>query len=304
MSRKRKRCLSNQPSAAETSAGLAGPPSALPGRASWSGLLRLSLVVVPVKAYPATSTTQTISFNQLHAGCGQRINYHKVCPVHGKVASEAIVRGYPYAPDQYVVVEEAELDQLRPPKDRGLVLEQCIEASQIEPALFAGRTLYLVPEGLPARRPYLVLQEALKRQKKAALGRITLSGHRHVALVRPTGRLLSMHLLHDPAKLRASAALEAELRDGAANEQKQRLASMLVDSATAAIDWARYRDDTAEKLVALIEAKIAGRQWVAPAEEPVQVLQLLEALKQSVADCVQKTKAAGPKPPKRRRRSA
>ena len=124
-----------------------------------------------------------------------------------------------------------------------------------------------------------------------------------MALVRPTGRLLSIHLLHDPAKLRASAALEAELRDGAANEEEQRLASMLVDSATAAIDWARYRDDTAEKLVALIEAKIAGRQWVAPAEEPVQVLQLLEALKQSVAASVEKTKAAGPKPPKRRRRA-
>ena len=88
---------SSSPSVAEASAAPANVQAG--GRASWSGLLRLSLVVVPVKAYPATSTTEAISFNQLHADCGQRIHYHKVCPVHGKVESEAIVRGYQYAPN-------------------------------------------------------------------------------------------------------------------------------------------------------------------------------------------------------------
>jgi DNA end-binding protein Ku len=265
-------------------------------------------VVVPVKAYPAVSTTETISFNQLHAHCGQRINYQKVCPVHGKVEAEAIVRGYQHAPDQYVVVETSELDSLRPAKDQSLVLEQCIDAGQIEPAFFSGRSLYLVPEGLPAQHPYLVLQEALQQRRKATLGRIVLSGHRHAVLVRPTGRLLSMHLLHDPAQVRSFSTLEASLREGAASQEEQQLAAMLIDSATATIDWSKYRDDTAEKLSALIEAKIAGRQWVVPAEEPVQVLQLLDALKQSVAAAEEKTNVAKAKPQKRpsllRRRSA
>jgi DNA end-binding protein Ku len=281
---------SSPPSVAEASAVPARGQAGAPSRASWSGLMRLSLVVVPVKAYPATSSTETISFNQLHADCGQRIHYHKVCPVHGKVESEAIARGYQYAPDQYVVLEEAELEQFRPPKDRGLVLEQCLEAHQIDAALFAGRTLYLVPEGLPAQRPYLVLQAALRRQGKAALGRITLSGHRHVALVRPTGRLLSMHLLHDPAKVRSFTALETGLRDGPASQEEEQLAAMLVDSITGTIDWARYQDDTAEKLSALIEAKIAGQLCMIPAEEPVQVFQLLDALKQSVAAATESSK--------------
>ena len=104
---------SNQEAGVAASTAANAAPAAPLGRASWSGFLRLSLVVVPVKAYPAVSTTETISFNQLHADCGQRINYQKVCPRHGKVEAEAIVRGYQYAPDQYVVVQAAELDNLR-----------------------------------------------------------------------------------------------------------------------------------------------------------------------------------------------
>jgi len=301
----------NGSSTPETDAAVAvaaqDAPAAPLGRASWSGFLRWSLVVVPVKAYPTVSSSETISFNQLHADCGQRIHYQKVCPLHGKVEAEAIVRGYQYAPEQYVVVETSELDNLRPAKDQGLVLEECIGAGQVEPAWFSGRSLYLAPEGLPAQRPYRVLHEALQTRGKAALGRIVLSGHRHLALVRPAGRLLAMHLLHDPTQVRSRASLEAALRDGAASQEEQQLAALLIETATvAAIDWSKYRDDTAEKLSALIETKIAGRQWVVPAEEPPQVLQLLDALKQSVAEETKRTGRAKPqkRPASCQRRSA
>ena len=93
--------LTGSPSAGSASAGSASAR----GRASWSGLLKLSLVTIPVKAYPAASTSQQIHFNQLHAGCGQRIRYEKHCPLHGKVEAGAIVSGYAYAPEQYVVVD-------------------------------------------------------------------------------------------------------------------------------------------------------------------------------------------------------
>ena len=77
-------------------------------RASWSGVMKLSLVAIPIKAYPAASTSQQVHFNQLHAGCGQRIRHEKHCPVHGKVEAGAIVCGYAYAPEQYVVIDQAE----------------------------------------------------------------------------------------------------------------------------------------------------------------------------------------------------
>ena len=147
-------CPQSQKPVVEASPALATPVSGPRGRSTWAGLLQFSLVTVPVKAYPAADNSADVHFNQLHADCGQRIRYEKHCPVHGKVDTAAIVRGYQYAPDQYVVVDAAELEALRPAKDKALVLDQFLEAGDIDPIYFSGRTLYLLPDGLGARRPY------------------------------------------------------------------------------------------------------------------------------------------------------
>jgi hypothetical protein len=142
------------------------PPSR--GRPSWSGLLRLSLVSVPVKAYPAVTSTATSPFHLLHVSCGQRIRYAKHCPQHGTVESDAIVRGYEYAPDQFVVIEAEELNRLRPVKDRALILEQFLPVQEVAPTFFAGRSLYLYSDGPAAQHPYNVLVEALHQAGQGA----------------------------------------------------------------------------------------------------------------------------------------
>ena len=286
-----------------------GPPSTSAsgpqrGRASWTGILQISLVAMPVKAYPAVSTTETIGFNQLHADCGQRIRYEKHCPIHGKVEAAEIVKGYPYAPDQYVVVEDSELERLRPPKEKALLLEQFVEAGQVEPVMLSGRTLYLFPDGLPAQRSYLLLAEAMQTRHCCAVGRITMTGRRYAVVVRPAGRLLAMHVLHDPGLVRPAAPLEADLRAGALSQEELNLACTLIDSASGPVDWSRLRDDTPEKLAQLIEAKLQGRQVAAPVEEPVQILQLLDALKQSVAKAAGNKASPSVKTRSRKRRTA
>ncbi len=253
------------------------------GRPSWSGLLRLSLVSVPVKAYPAVSTSSVTHFHQLHADCGQRIRYEKRCPQHGPVDAAAIVRGYAYAPDQHVLVEPEELDKLRPTQDKALVLEHFLPAHHVEPTTFAGRSLYLLPDGLAAQRPYGVVAEAMRQAGSWALGRVVLSGHRSLVLVRPAGRVLVVDVLHYPAQVRATQSWDAELRGGPATAEELRLARQLIDAASGPLDWSRYRDTTAAELTALVEAKVARRPLPAAADEPSAVLQLLEALQQSVA---------------------
>ena len=254
------------------------------GRASWSGLLRFSLVAVPVKAYPAVSTTEEVHLNQLHRDCGQRIRYEKHCPTHGKVEADAIVRGYQYAPDQYVMIEPEELENIRPVKDKALTLQQFVEPDQLDPMRFAGRTLYLLPDGRAAHRPYQMLAEAFQQRGRWAVGRVTMSGHRYPVVVRPTKNLLSLHVLHDPAKLRASSGYRSQLRSEPVSDEEVQLARTLIDAATGPIDWSGYRDDTAQQLERLVDAKVAGREPVAAAdEEPVQVIQLLTALRESVA---------------------
>ena len=188
---------------------LAGAGPAGRARASWSGLLRLSLVAVPVHAYPATAASSESRCHQLHAGCGQRIRHEKRCPAHGPIDAGALVRGYEYARDQYLVLDEAELEQLRPVTDRALVLEFCLGAGQVDPVLFSGRSLYVLPDGPAAQQPFAVLVQALQARHKWAVGRMVLSSRCQVVLVRPLGRLLVLHVLHFPAG-RGSTGLEAE----------------------------------------------------------------------------------------------
>jgi DNA end-binding protein Ku len=218
----------------------------------------------------------------LHAGCGQRIQYRKHCSRHGTVEGDAIVRGYPYAPDQHVVVESEELEQLRPARDKALVLEQFLPVAAVDPTFFAGRSLHLVPDGLAAQHPYGVLVAALRQAGKGALGQVVLSTQRQLVLVRPAGRLLVLDVLHYPAQVRAIASWEHDVPACAATAAELELAAKLIALGSTAVDWTRYRDTSTEELAALIEAKVA-QQPPAASEEPVAVLHLLDALKQSVA---------------------
>ncbi len=197
-----------------------------------------------------------------------------------------------------------ELERLRPPKEKALLLEQSVEVDQVEPVMPSGRTLYLFPDGLASQRPYLLLVEAMQRRTCCAVGRITMSGRRYAVAVRPLRRLLAMHVLHDPALVRPAATLEADLRDSAASAEELNLACTLIDSASGPLDWTRLRDDTPEKLMQLIEAKLEGRQVPVAEEEPVQVLQLLDALKQSVAQATGKKGSSDIPTRARKRRSA
>src|SRR3982074_45329 len=117
------------------------PPAGGGGRPRWPGLLRLSLAPLPVKAYPAAGAAPDLPCHQLHAGCGQRIRHHKHCPAHGPVDAGALVGGYEYAPGQFLVLDGADLDRLRPADDRALSLEHFLDVHALDPVLFSGRSL-------------------------------------------------------------------------------------------------------------------------------------------------------------------
>jgi DNA end-binding protein Ku len=250
------------------------------GRPSWSGLLQFSLVGIPLKAYPAIRTRDVPSGHLLHADCGQRLRYAKQCPVHGPVDNAAIVRGYEYGPGQHVRVEPEELDQLRPAQDRALRLERFLTPAQLDPLLYAGRSLYLLPDGPAAEPGYAVLQAALVARQRWALGRMVLGGHRQVVLVRPADSVLVVHVLHYPEQVRYCPPAAPPVAEGASEEL--RLAGLLIEAASGAVAWGGYRDQAAAELKALLEAKLAG-QPQATTEPARAILPLLEALQQSVA---------------------
>src|SRR5262249_61439742 len=183
---------------------------------------------------------------------GQGLQYQKRCPKHGPIPSDEIVKGYPYARDHCVVVEPEELEKLRPAKDKALTLEQFVAVREIDPVRFAGRSLYLLPDGIAAQHPYGVLVTALHKTGRAALGRVVWSSQRQLVLVRPCSRLLIVDVLHCPAQVRLASAWDADLTAPQPSAAELDLACQLIGLAGGPPDSSPHpRPDPAQPATAL-----------------------------------------------------
>ena len=267
----------------------------MPPRSSWKGYIKLSLVSVPVQAFTAqVSGGGEIHLNQLHEECNSRIRYKKVCPIHGEVANDEIVSGYEYAKGQYVVVEGNELDKLRTESDRAINIDTFISPEDIDPIYYDGRTYYLVPDTPVGHKPYAVLYKALEDEGRYGVAQVVFSGKEQLVLVRPYEGLLTMTMLHFDHQIRKPAAFRDEIIQSDVSPQELKLAKMLIDASTAdKFDFAAYEDLYTKKLTELIEAKVEGKEVVAPpAEEETQVINLMDALRQSISKAKREPAAA------------
>jgi len=272
-------------------------------RSSWKGFLKLSLVSVPVKAYTATASGGgEVRLNQLHAECHSRINYKKSCPVHGEVSGEQIVSGYEYSKGQYVVIDTDELEKLRTEDDKAINIDTFVAPDELDPVFSSGKTYYLVPDGPVAQKPYAVLQQAMVELGRHAIARVVMHGKEQVVWLRPMDNLLSMTVLNYDHEVTKPAAFDEELVKPSIEADELKLAKTLIDASTAKkLDFAKYKDLYTQKLTQLIEAKVAGKEIVAaPVHEQAHIINLMDALRQSVAQ-VQKSApvAASGKPPKK-----
>jgi DNA end-binding protein Ku len=274
----------------------------MPPRSSWKGYLRLSLVSVPVQAFTANVTGGgEIHFNQLHEKCHSRIRYKKVCPVHGEVPASEIVSGYEYAKGQYVVVDPEELETLQSESDRAINIDTFVGPDEIDPLFFDGRNYYLVPDTPIGQKPYAVLYKAMEKQHQAAVGRCVFSGRAQLVLVRPLDGLLLMTMLRYENQVRKPEAFVDDVGHAQVSSQELKLAETLIAASTAErFDFSSYEDDYTERLTELINAKVEGKQIVAPpSEEPAPVINLMDALRKSVAHAKHGAPARGEKPPKK-----
>jgi len=272
-------------------------------RSSWKGYLKLSLVSIPVKAYSAAASGGgEIRLNQLHAECNSRINYKKTCPIHGEVSTDQIVSGYEYSKGQYVIIDTDELDKLRTEDDKAINIDNFVPADAIDSIYASGKNYYLLPDGPVGQKPYAVVQQAMVDLKRNAIAQVVMHGKEQVVLLRPMDGLLSMSILNYDHEITKPATLESELTQQTVEPEELKLAKTLIDASTAKkIDFSRYKDVYTEKLTKLIEAKVAGQEIVAPpVHEQAQIINLMDALRQSVAKAhvTEPAKAAG-KPPKK-----
>jgi DNA end-binding protein Ku len=275
----------------------------MPPRSSWKGFIRLSLVSVPVKAFTASAGGGSeIRLNQLHGECHSRINYKKTCPIHGEVPNDQIVSGYEYAKGQYVIVDPEELDKIRTEDEKAISIDTFIEPEAVDPMYSSGRTYYLVPDGPIGQKPYSVLHDGMVDLGRHAVGQVTMHGRQQLVWLRPVNGLLTMTMLSYDSQVTKPATFEGELTKTPVEPEELKLAKTLIEASTAEkFDIAKYKDDYTEKLTQLIEAKVAGKEIVAPpVHEQAQIINLMDALRQSVEKTQKETgtKAAG-KPPKK-----
>jgi DNA end-binding protein Ku len=258
-------------------------------RPTWKGFIKISLVNIPVRVFPATDSAATIGFNQLHGECRTRIQQKRWCPsCEREVPHSEIVKGYEFEKGRYVVMEEEDLEKVRPESTRVINLVQFTDATAIDP-LYVERPYYLAPDGDMASDAFSVIREGMKG--KAGIGKFALYGREYLVAILPRDKGLVMYTLRHANEIRSMDNID-ELQDLPAKvkPEEMKLARQVIETFDSDLNFEEYKDEYQEGLRKVIDAKIAGEEVVAPVEEaPPKVVNLMEALRKSL-DTVSATK--------------
>ena len=276
-------------------------------RATWKGYLKISLVNIPIKVFPATESSASISFNQLHGECQTRIQQKRWCPqCNREVPTTEIVKGYEFEKGRWVVLSEEDFDKVRPESTRVIDLVQFADDSSIDP-MYVDRAYYLAPDGPMAASAFAVMRDGM--QGKVGIGKLALYGREYLVAVRPKQKGIVMYTLHHAAEIRSIDSVD-ELGSvpDTVKPEEMKLARQVISTFEGPLNLEDYKDEYREGLQRIIDAKIAGEEIVAPnVETPPKVVNLMEALKKSL-DAVSTAKkkparAAVAKPAARRKQA-
>jgi DNA end-binding protein Ku len=235
----------------------------------------------------------------LHRECGSPIKQKRWCPVHERdVESDELVRGWEVAKGQFVQIEDADLEAIEQrDTSRSIDISRFVRLEEVDPVYF-DRTYFLVPAGAEAaRRPYVLLLEAMKDAGVAALGRFVLAGKEKLCLIRAMGDALALETLFVSDDVKDHAEIDEAVASSEVREPELDLAKQIIESLAAPFDPAELKSEYRESLKELLEAKLAGHEIEAPEEvEATPVVDLMDALRASVAAASsKKPKAAGEK---------
>lgn len=251
-------------------------------RATWKGYLKISLVNIPVRVFPATDAAATLSFNQLHRECRTRIQQKRWCPTcEVEVPNTDLVKGYEFEKGKYVVLDEEDIAKVRPESTRVINVVQFTDAKTIDP-VYVEKPYYLAPDGQVAAEAFAVMREGMAG--KAAIGKLALYGREYLVAIQPRENGLVMYTMRHAAEVRAMNAID-ELKTVPAKikPDEVKLARQVISNFETGGDLTQYKDDYQDELRKMIDAKIAGEEIVAPKEEePPKVVNLMEALRQSL----------------------
>ena len=260
-------------------------------RAYWQGQIRLALVSIPVEIYSATKSGATISFRQIHEPSGKRISYEKVVPGIGPIDRDEIVKGYEISKNNYVLLDEEEIEAVKIESKRTLELVQFVDAHEIDPLYFE-KPYYVAPQDELAEEAFVVLREALRKAKKIGLGQLSIRGSEKLVALKPCGKGLLLETLRYADEVRKGQAFFSDVGDEKPAKELLDLAGTLIEQRSAPFDASEFTNRYVDALKKLIDKKAkskSGKKIIEDVDEPSggkgsNVIDLMAALKKSVGD--------------------
>jgi DNA end-binding protein Ku len=264
-------------------------------RTIWNGSISFGLVSIPVGLALATKPAarqSDVSFRMLHRECRTPIRQKRWCPTHDReVGPDELVKGWEVAKGEFVIVEDADLEAIERQDDsRSIEINRFVPLDGVDP-IFFDRTYFLAPSNNAAqRRPYVLLLEAMKETQMAAVGRFVLRGQEHFCLIRARGDALALETLFLAEDVRSQAEIEEAVEETSVKDAELALARQVIESLESEFDAEELQSEYRRDLRAMLEAKLAGEELARP--EPVAdeapVVDLMEALRKSVAEASKK----------------
>ena len=269
-------------------------------RASWKGHLRLSLVSCAVKMFPATSTSERISFNQLHKDTHNRINMKPVDPELGLVERSDLVRGYEYEDKQYIIIDDSDLEAVKIESNHTLNIEAFVDEDEVD-VIYQDAPYFLAPDGAMAEETFVVLREAMRKSGKVAIARLVLSSRERVVTIGARENGMFITTLRNPNEVRGTAEYFGNIPVGNPDAEMLDLAGKLIEQKVTKFDPKAYEDRYEIALMAMIKEKLKGHKpIIAAAPERGNVINLMDALKASLGEAkpAAASKAKAPAAPK------
>ena len=261
---------------------------------TWKGQLKISLVSFPVRLYTAVGSAKKLALNQLHKQCRSRIHMDTCCPKHGKLARSEITKGYEYEKGKYITIEQEDLQKIKLQSTRTIEVIQFVSQSELDP-VYIDAAYYVAPDGPMTQEAFRIVHKAMRKMKKVGIGQITMHNREYLVALKAYQKGFLLIRLHYAQELRNPQACFEDITDGQVPKDQLQLAEQLLKNKTAPFDLLLFKDRYQDSLLEVIKAKIEGIEpSVAVEEEHVQVLNLMEALKESVTASIKIRKARKP----------
>jgi DNA end-binding protein Ku len=268
----------------------------------WKGTISFGLVSIPIPLYAAARTKRTY-LHQIHKVCNTRLKQPLYCPTCERMVERSeVIKGYEYETGQYVLIDGDEIQKITPPSGKTMEIIAFLQNGAVDPIYFDS-SFFALPDA-HAEKSYRLLVKAIEDTKKIGLAKVTMHQREYTVFIRARNNGLTLHTMYYQNEI-ATVAGYGRIPDVKLKPEEVKLADQLVENLSAAFKPEAYKDEFQERLNELIEAKMKGKTIAAtPQAKKAPVIDMMEALKKSLAGTTTPHNAVSASTRRQRRRAS